>query len=648
MSPRPAIFTFALTLTLALVAAAASGCDSDVRFTPSGKPERITAISSGGGVRLYWEVVPGASGYRVKDAETGAVLKETDLPEAEIDSTEQAISLFITARRGNSESDPSPTIVSMRQPDRLSPMPVWVASNDGLAFGSAITRAGDVDDDGFEDVLIGAPLTSGGGAVFLFRGTGAGLEQRYASVTTSGALGEAFGSSLAFSETHRRGQPAWIVGAPGGLGRVYVYGDVATSPWGSLSLTTHNAPAGFESTGFGSTVVSAGNLNGVIPRCDELAIAAPFGATGGRVFIFPGDPLDADALSMIEVGLEDAAIDDALGVAMAGGGNLETDPADDLLIGAPGYSFESGGVAIVHGRLDLFSAAVLPVPIEGDLIGAAPGERLGSSIAFAGDPDEDDRSEFVVGGPLHDCVVDDSILDESGRIVIVDPLDFAPSTVCYAAGQRLGASLSLTEVSVFSDDQQEILDGSIDASGQGSFRLSVVTYNLDPDKPRPTPTPAVLAASPGAIGDAPPGIFGEGYGEVVASADVNGDGRGDILVGIPSYGAHGKALLYVTVPYYGPEVHAGPLIDTAPGEEVRLAAAFVSDSVGAEYRCEIDWGDGAQTEISSGCTAAILRDARHEYLTAPPPGEHVDYPVSVRVWATDGRSGMGLTRVRVR
>lgn len=645
---------------LVAAALAAAGCNSEVAFTPKGKPEQITTLASSSGVDLFWEVVPGASGYRVYELVGGDVTDtEYDLPFASIPFTGAELRLQIAARRGNAESERSPEIVVLRQPDHISPSPVWVATSHGLAFGSAITGAGDVDEDGFEDVLIGAPATSGGGGVFLFRGRGAGLVNTPAWFETVAGTSEELGASLAYSETHLDGEPAWIVGAPGGAGRAYVY---PKGPGATLGTPTyHDAPAGFENRGFGRTVVSAGNLDGELnPRRDEIAIAAPGGPEGGRVFLYPGvsSVPDPQAFPRVEVRLQDAP-DGELGAAMAAAGNLETDPADDLLLGAPGYSASFGGVVTLHGSPSLFYAPELVFPGV-DFIGDHPGERFGASLASVGDADDDDRNEFVVGAPMHDCEneLDDPSDDyfESGRIVIVDPDDVPiPTTTCGETGQRVGTSLHAAGT-VF-NDQEQLLVGALAATGghtstsglpgvppQGFFRFDRV-YRPSPP-PGPKETPALeLEHFPDASG-----ISGEGVGRVLATSDVNGDGRPDVLVGIPDRGARGTVLLYVTIPVFGPEVHAGPLIDAPAGSVVHLDAAFVTDTVDAEYECSIDWGVPGVPPWTSGggCTAEILRGAGFPY-DPPPEGEDFeDHPVRVTVATRDGRTGLGLTRVRVR
>ena len=54
----------------------------------------------------------------------------------------------------------------------------------GSRFGSAIALAGDLNRDGYNDIVIGAPMHDGGkGAVYIFHGSKDGVVPQYKQVT---------------------------------------------------------------------------------------------------------------------------------------------------------------------------------------------------------------------------------------------------------------------------------------------------------------------------------------------------------------------------------------------------------------------------------------------------------------------------------
>ena len=150
--------------------------------------------------------------------------------------------------------------------------PPTVVLRGGLAgeqFGGAIAGVGDLDRDGFADVAVGAPAAAGGvGRVYLFLGSPAGLSLAPALVLAGpdGAQGS-FGASVAgVGDIDADGYDDLVVGAPlapaaggPGPGRVYWYRGGAT-----LAATAAGtlAPAVGASAQFGASVAGVGDLDG--------------------------------------------------------------------------------------------------------------------------------------------------------------------------------------------------------------------------------------------------------------------------------------------------------------------------------------------------------------------------------------------------
>ncbi|XP_033099276.1 integrin alpha-9-like [Anneissia japonica] len=87
----------------------------------------------------------------------------------------------------------------------------------GGQFGSAITAAGDINNDGFQDVAIGAPYESISGAVYIYHGSSKGIRTQYVQRISGHSINvnlKGFGSSLSGGmDVDDNGYPDLAVGA---------------------------------------------------------------------------------------------------------------------------------------------------------------------------------------------------------------------------------------------------------------------------------------------------------------------------------------------------------------------------------------------------------------------------------------------------
>jgi hypothetical protein len=119
----------------------------------------------------------------------------------------------------------------------LARWPAWAGGlfQAGALFGSCVASAGDVNGDGFSDVIVGAPLfeqqpTYDEGWAFLYLGSPAGLRMSHAWYTPGGQVGAQFGVAVAGAgDVNGDGFSDVIVGAPlydngeTDEGRVFLY-----------------------------------------------------------------------------------------------------------------------------------------------------------------------------------------------------------------------------------------------------------------------------------------------------------------------------------------------------------------------------------------------------------------------------------------
>jgi MYXO-CTERM domain-containing protein len=289
----------------------------------------------------------------------------------------------------------------------LSASPLWSA--DGAqpheGIGSSLASAGDVDGDGYDDLLLGRPGWEGGqigeGAAMVFAG-GIGGPAAAPMWTVEGDQDYAwFGFSVAgVGDLDLDGYDDVLVGAPGFDGDVADEGTVRLFRGGPAGLSTTpdwEALGGFESGYFGRSVSAAGDTDG--DGFLDVAVGAPgvdlTGVPGGAVFVFTGSPsgLPPTASWSWTVPVDGAQ----LGFAVAGAGDVDGDGFSDLVVGAPGFSFPEsaeGGVFVFHG-----SPIGLPLVPDWSFEPDVPATRFGAAVSIAGDYDADGFSDVVIGGP---------------------------------------------------------------------------------------------------------------------------------------------------------------------------------------------------------------------------------------------------------
>src|SRR5437773_2111629 len=167
---------------------------------------------------------------------------------------------------------PVPTVLTAVPP---SGGPTWQAEGNfaGAEFGSAVAPAGDVNDDGYSDIIVGSPGETGSiGHAYVFLGSASGgMSSWIAWDTTSTTPDQHFGAAVAGAgDVNRDGYDDVIVGEPdyvspapspaGGctVGRALVYlgspqGLSTTPAW---VMNGDAKCADLESTHFGCSVAS--------------------------------------------------------------------------------------------------------------------------------------------------------------------------------------------------------------------------------------------------------------------------------------------------------------------------------------------------------------------------------------------------------
>jgi hypothetical protein len=241
-------------------------------------------------------------------------------------------------------------------------------------FGASVASAGDVNGDGYGDVLVGAPGTN---RAYLYFGRAVGLNDTMPVTLLPTGAGANFGVSVAgIGDVNADGYADIAVGTDG-ASIVYVWfggaSGLGTTPTGI------SAPAG--ANGFGRAVAGAGDVNGdgypdVIIGAYNSATAYIFRGGSGGLATTPASTLAGGSAT--------------LGLTVDGAGDVNGDGFGDVIVGAPtgdnAYIYNGNATGVTATP-----ATVLPKTYVGF--------QFGTAVSGFGDFNLDGFSDVLVGSP---------------------------------------------------------------------------------------------------------------------------------------------------------------------------------------------------------------------------------------------------------
>ena len=427
---------------------------------------------------------------------------------------------------------------------------VKIESNQATAsFGQSVAGAGDINGDGYSDVVIGAISFSNGevdeGAALIYMGSQVGVSTVAADTLESNQEASYYGSSVAAAgDVNGDGFSDIIIGAffydnifSPNLGAAFIYSGGVSGIQHTPSMTIFGKHEGSK---FGYSVSSAGDING--DGYSDVIIGSPSYANGqndeGAVSVHLASSEGQGIQNQEKALIEGGQVGGAFGRSVACAGDVNGDGFSDVIVGEP---YRDNGANLQEGRAIVYFGSVSANLNPKSIISSSQAEaELGISVASAGDVNGDGFSDIMIGAPSYDK---NGIDDGIALVFHGSPVSVEMNPAAHISANQeseLGYTVS-SAGDVNGDGFDDVIVGAPYYDWYAAERGVAFVYFSNKKGVN------VLDVQAISEGEA---LVHFGY-SVSGAGDVNGDGYDDVIVGVPDINFNGVGQSGAAFIYYG-------------------------------------------------------------------------------------------------